>query len=87
VEKNSARLPATYALDLHLSKEWPIGPTTFSIFADVLNLTDHRNVVSVYTDTGLPDVTTIGNYSDDYVRDPSNFGPPRRIQLGARFRF
>jgi outer membrane receptor protein involved in Fe transport len=87
VEKNSARMPGTYSLDLEVSKDWAIGPTRMSLFAEVLNLTDHKNVVSVYTDTGEPDVTTIGNYSDEYIRDPSNFGAPRRIRLGARFRF
>jgi outer membrane receptor for ferrienterochelin and colicin len=88
VEKNSARLPATYSLDLDISKEWTIGAVTLGAFLEVLNLTDHRNVVSVYTDTGEPDVTNEGpTYSEEYIRDPSNFGPPRRMRLGVNLRF
>ncbi len=87
VEKNSARMPSTYSLDAEISKDWKISPITLTTFVEILNLTDHRNVVAVYTDTGEPDRTTIGNNSDEYVRDPSNFGPPRRVRIGARIRF
>lgn len=88
VEKNSARLPAQYSVDIELSKEWRLGSLTLGAFAEVLNLTDHRNVVWVYTDTGEPDVTNEGpTYSDEYIKDPSNYGPPRRIRLGLNLRF
>lgn len=87
VEKNSARMPGTYSIGAEISKEWKMGAVTLTAFVEVLNLTDHKNVVSVYTDTGEPDRTTIGNHSQEYIRDPSNFGPPRRIRLGARVRF
>ncbi len=87
IERNSARLPATYSLDLLALREWKLGSITLAFVAEVLNLTDHRNVVAVYTDTGEPDFTTLGNNSVEYVRDPSNFGPPRRIRLGFRLRF
>jgi len=87
VEKNSARMPATYSLDAEISKDWRIGQFTVSGFAEILNLTDHDNVVAVYTDTGEPDRTTTGNHSQEYIRDPSNFGAPRRIRIGARVRF
>jgi outer membrane receptor protein involved in Fe transport len=87
VEKNSARMPGTYSLDAEINKDWKIGNFTFSTFIEILNLTDRKNVVSVYTDTGEPDRTTIGNHSQEYIRDPSNFGAPRRVRLGARIRF
>lgn len=87
VEKNSARMPATYSFDAEISKDWSISTFTLSAFVELLNLTDRKNVFSVYTDTGEPDRTTIGNNSQEYVQDPSNFGPPRRIRLGVRFRF
>jgi outer membrane receptor protein involved in Fe transport len=88
VEKNSARLPSTYSLDMDISKEWPLGPVTLGAFVEILNLTNHQNVVSVYTDTGEPDVTNEGpTYSEEYIKDPSNYGPPRRIRLGLNLRF
>jgi len=87
VEKNSARMPGTYSLDFLASKDWRIEPLTLSIFLEVLNLTNRKNVTWVYADTGEPDVTTLGSHSEDYVKDPSNFGPPRRFRLGVRLQY
>ena len=87
IERNSARQPAVYTIDLLASKEWRVGPVMLGFLVEVLNLTDQKNVVRVYTDTGEPDFTTLGNFSDEYIQDPSNFGPPRRIRLGLRLRF
>lgn len=88
VEKNSARLPVTWSIDAELSKDWRIGDLTLGAFLEVLNLTDRRNVVWVYTDTGEPDVTNEGpDYSEEYIKDPSNYGPPRRMRLGMRLGF
>jgi hypothetical protein len=61
--------------------------STLTVFAEILNLTDTKNVIAVYSDTGEPDQTTIGTHSDDWVRDPSNYGAPRRIRLGMGIRF
>ncbi len=87
IPKNSARMPMTYSIDAQINKEWKIGPTKITIFAEILNLTDHKNVLYVYSDTGEPDVTLDTSHSQEYIQDPSNFGPPRRIRLGARFGF
>ena len=51
------------------------------------NLTDHKNILYVYPDTGDPDFTVVGNQSVEYMRDPSNYGPPRVIRLGASIGF
>ncbi len=88
VEKNSLRMPATYSIDLMIGKEFPvIDNYSIRIFAEILNVTDHRNVLYVYGDTGDPNFTFEGNHSAEYIRDPSNFGPPRSIRLGATFKF
>ena len=57
------------------------------IFAEIYNLTDHRNIIYVYRDTSDPDYTFEGGYSEEYMRDPSNYGPPRVIRLGASILF
>jgi hypothetical protein len=44
-------------------------------------------VLYVYGDTGEPDLSFTGYHSDEYIKDPSNFGPPRSIRLGASVRF
>ncbi|MEO8398690.1 MAG: TonB-dependent receptor [Ignavibacteriaceae bacterium] len=87
VESNSLRMPGTYLVDLMIGKRFSFADSyDFRIFAEILNLTDHRNVRYVYSDSGDPDFTE-GNHSEEYVRDPSNYGPPRSIRLGAQFKF
>jgi outer membrane receptor for ferrienterochelin and colicin len=86
-ERNSARMPGTYEIDFQASKDWRMGPILFTIFAEILNLTDAKNVVYVYADTGLPDQTLSTTHSQEYVQDPSNYGPPRRIRLGVRLQY
>ncbi|HVO72797.1 MAG TPA: carboxypeptidase-like regulatory domain-containing protein [Ignavibacteriaceae bacterium] len=88
VEKNSLRLPFSYNIDLLIGKSVNIaGSFDFRLFAEILNLTDHRDVLFVYGDTGDPNFTFEGNLSDEYMRDPSNFGPPRSIRIGAGIEF
>ena len=88
VVKNSLRMPGTYSLDLEIGKEFTLaGSLKLRAFAEVLNLTNHRNVLYVYTDTGDPEYTLVGSYSVEYQKDPSNFGPPRSIRLGLGMRF
>ncbi len=83
VDKNSLRRPGTYLIDLEIGKDFAIGHG-FSLraFVECLNLTDHRNILYVYGDTGSPDFTLVGGYSTEYMRDPSNYGAPRSIRLG-----
>ncbi|MCB9219266.1 MAG: TonB-dependent receptor [Ignavibacteriales bacterium] len=88
VQRNSLRQPGLYNLDIMIGKQFEIyDDISLRIFAEILNLTDHRNVLYVYTDTGDPEFTLQGNPSVEYMRDPSNFGPPRSVRLGFTFRF
>jgi len=88
VEKNSLRQPSTYTLDFMFGKEFDIYKNfRLRLFAEILNLTDHKNILYVYRDTGEPDFTFEGNHSLEWMRDPSNFGPPRSVRLGATIRF
>ncbi|NLH61964.1 MAG: hypothetical protein GX452_11220, partial [Ignavibacteriales bacterium] len=88
VVRNSLRSPSNYAADLMIGKEFYFtNSIRLRLFAEIFNLTDHRNILYVYSDTGDPDFTQVGGYSDEYMRDPSNYGSPRIIRLGATFRF
>lgn len=83
VDKNSLRRPGAYTIDCEIGKKFNISfGTKIRVFAEILNLTDHRNVLWVYGDTGDPEYTEEGGYSEEYMKDPSNFGPPRIIRLG-----
>lgn len=88
VEKNSLRQPGLYNIDFMMGKEFEFsGNFRLRLFAEILNLTDHRNILYVYGDTGDPDYTTVGNSSVEYMQDPSNYGPPRSVRLGFTMRF
>jgi outer membrane receptor for ferrienterochelin and colicin len=88
VVKNSLRMPGTYTIDMEFGKEFTMtGQLKLRLFAEVLNLTNHRNVLYVYPDTGDPEYTLVGARSIEYQHDPSNFGPPRSIRLGLGMRF
>jgi len=83
VDRNSLRQPSTYTIDLELGKTFNFQHgISLRLFAEILNLTDHKNILYVYTDTGDPDFTFVGGYSPLYMQDPSNYGPPRSIRLG-----
>lgn len=88
VENNSLRQPGLFGMDLMIGKEFEFSSSLrLRLFAEILNLTDHRDVLYVYGDTGEPDFTNEGNHSIEYMQDPSNFGPPRSIRLGFTMRF
>jgi outer membrane receptor for ferrienterochelin and colicin len=88
VVKNSLRMPPNYSIDLEIGKEFKFfNDYKLRVFAEILNLTDHRNVLYVYGDTGEPDLSFVGSHSAEYIQDPSNFGQPRSIRLGASVRF
>lgn len=88
VDKNSLRQPSLYNIDLMIGKEIEFSDNLrLRLFAEILNLTDHRNILYVYGDTGDPDYTTVGGYSTEYMQDPSNYGPPRSVRIGFTFRF
>lgn len=88
VDKNSLRQPGVYNIDLMIGKEFKLTSNMrLRLFAEILNLTDHKNVLYVYTDTGDPDYTTVGGHSTEYMLDPSNYGRPRSVRIGFTFRF
>jgi len=87
VDKNSLRMPSTYSIDVMLGRNIDVMKNIrLRLFAEVLNLTNHRNILYVYTDTGDPDFTFVGNHSQEYMRDPSNYGPPRIVRIGLGIR-
>jgi hypothetical protein len=54
---NSGRLPSEFSLDVLLRRDFPIGGTRLSVYADMRNLTNRRNVIAVRRDSGQPEPT------------------------------
>ncbi len=102
-ERNEARLPAHYTVDLRVNKDFRFGGGNgqrLSLFVEVDNLFDRRNVVDLYTNTGLPDndgtqpgaglalnQEELDYYDRLYDHDPQNYSPPRTIRTGLEFHF
>jgi outer membrane receptor for ferrienterochelin and colicin len=87
VVKNSLRLPATYQLDVEFGKEFIIDFIKIRAFVEAYNVTNRKNVLYVYPDTGDPEFTLVGNRSREYMRNPANYGPPRSVRLGVGIKF
>ncbi len=83
VVKNSLRQPSTYTIDLMIGKEFRIfKKSKLRIFAEIYNLTNRKNVLYVYPDTGDPEFTFVGGHSVEWMKNPANYGPPRIIRIG-----
>ncbi len=88
LERNSARMPATWRVDLRIDRGLDLFGREASLFAGIRNLLDRRNVEMVYSRTGQPNDPGPGatGYSDSY--DNSHYyGTPRTIDLGLRISF
>jgi outer membrane receptor protein involved in Fe transport len=81
--KNSARMPSRYNVNLRIWKDFKVGFAKIGFEVEVQNLLNTKNVVYVYPTTGSPDYSGLG-HSPSYDKDPSNYGPPRRIWIGIR---
>lgn len=77
--ENTARRPFTWQLDLRVEKLFETGKIKWSLFTEILNLTNRRNVIEVSHFKGVsrdPLVT-------DFER-PYHIGPQRNIRLGLQ---
>jgi outer membrane receptor protein involved in Fe transport len=101
-ERNENRLPATYSVDMRFNKDFNFGRmgNQLTWFVEVDNLFDRRNVLDVYSRSGLPDddfrsaqpdlvlsEEEINKYDRLFDQDPQNFSPPRTIRTGLEFSF
>ena len=72
---NEGRMPSTYTVDLKLNKDFYISKSSnsfVSLFVEVENLFDRRNVINVYSNTGEPDDD---GRDRSLVLDPDGPGP------------
>lgn len=88
LEPCSGRLPWTRQWDLRVYKDFKLLNLDVGLLAHVRNLTNRRNVTSVYTRTGTADDPGPGStsYSENYDRS-HYYGAPRTIDIGFRVRF
>jgi outer membrane receptor protein involved in Fe transport len=95
---NSGRLPAYYRVDMRFVKDFHLGfmnGNRLSMFVEVENLFDRRNVINVYSNTGLANEDGFSQEVGDLDRekyrllnnDPQNYDTPRAIRWGLEFVF
>jgi len=91
--ENSARRPQSINVDMQLSKTMELVGREISFTANIYNLLDIRNEVSVFTDTGRSGYSLIPTYTaedpnwefnnlEEYLNRPSYFSSPRQIRVG-----
>ncbi len=99
--RNEGRLPAYYTVDMKFNKNFDVwAGKLLTFFVEVDNLFDRRNIINVYTRTGLPDDDR-NAYGDGlatnqieldgadllYDHDPQNYSPPRTVRTGFEISF
>ena len=99
LKRNSRRKPVTYRFDMKIHRKIKIGTSSGKIYLSIYNLTDRRNQISVYGDTGNSRETiqkrraeTISpfepmrpNTISEFFNRPDWYDSPRQIQLGIQF--
>ncbi len=86
-DRFSERKPFTWQIDAEFSKKFFFDDYSFTGFIEVINLTDQKNPIDVYPDTGQPDATGIGKHSQEWIKNPSNYDTPRVVKIGLSFNF
>ena len=87
---------------VRFNKDFAVGRVgrMLTFFLEVDNLFNRKNVLDVYTRTGLPDDDSniqgaglaldedeLEKYDQLFDHDPQNFSPPRTIRTGLEFTF
>ena len=96
--RNSRRKPSTFRMDVKLHRGIKIGELNGKFYVRIQNLTDRRNHISVYGDSGKANQTIEQaraqaispfepmrpNTLEQFFNRPDWYDPPRQIQMGLQ---
>ncbi|RMD94000.1 MAG: TonB-dependent receptor [Calditrichaeota bacterium] len=94
--ENGGRKPLVYNIDLYATKNFKLMGLNYTFFVRVFNLTDRRNELEVYSDTGRAgftlDIFSSGrprgiNSLEEFIIRPDFYSAPRRIESGISVSF
>ena len=99
LDRNSRRKPYNFRVDLKITKKIRFKALSGKLYMSINNLTDRRNELNVYRDTGrTAETIEIGraelvspfepmrpNTISEYFNRPDWYDSPRRIQFGVQF--
>ena len=94
--RNSRRKPSTFRMDLKIHRDISLGELKGKFYVRIQNLTDRRNQISVYGDSGKANETIEQaraqaispfepmrpNTLGQFFNRPDWYDPPRQIQMG-----
>jgi len=86
-EPNSARMPWTMTVNMRATKFFKFMGLKYTLYADIYNLFNKKNVLSVFGSTGKPDATLDFDDTQDWVHRPNFFDQPRTLLLGLAVGF
>lgn len=98
IQLNSQPKPVTWDVDLTVHKSFDLGSATLQLFSQVDNLFDRKNEYGVFGDTGratyslqrnVDEASFQGNpaFLDRWYTRPDFYAEPRRVTIGASYRF
>ena len=86
IQTNSLRRPSIINFDIRFVKEFKMAGLNYSFIANVENVFDNENIVSVYSGTGRPDTqqnqSGIIKGGTPFDANPANWDFGRQIRLG-----
>ena len=99
LQRNSRRKPITFRLDIKVQRKIKLSNYQGKVYVGIYNLTDRRNQINVYGDTGSASETIEKrraeiispfepmrpNTISEFFNRPDWYDPPRRIQFGVQF--
>lgn len=86
-EINSGRQPWTANVDVRAYKTVRLGFTKTTLFVDVANIFNKKNILNVFNNSGKPDYSTNPNTSPENMHRPLYFGPMRHVSVGVELGF
>lgn len=90
--ENSERKPESITLDLKIYYDFKISDLGVSFYAQIKNLLDVKNAISVFNDTGSPQYSLIPTYVPeqpihslgDFLTHPDFYSSPRQVIVGLK---
>ena len=86
-EVNSARMPWTMNVNLRATKMFKFVGLQYTLYADIKNLLNKKNVLEVFNNTGKPDASIDWRRTKDWVTRPYWYSQPRTLELGLAVGF
>jgi hypothetical protein len=74
-------------MNLRATKLFEMMGLKYTLYADVHNLLNKKNVLAVWGSTGKPNATVDWDDTEDWINRPHFFSAPRTFELGLAVGF